>query len=80
MTPWQNVTYNLSPGNHTLLWKYAKDPNLANGLDSAWVDQIRINRYGPTYLVNGHIGIDVPVPQFPLDVKGYVQSHGYCIS
>ncbi len=76
---WEKVTYNLSPWIHTLSWKYSKDQSLANGLDSAWIDQILIERYGPTYLVWGHIGVGIPVPKYPLDVEWYIQSHGYCI-
>ncbi len=79
-TGWEKMTYNISSGNHTLKWIYSKDANIANWLDSAWLDQVRFYRYGPTYLVWGHIGINVPAPAYPLDVEGYIQSHGYCIS
>ena len=80
ITPWTKVTYNLSPWVHTLKWKYEKDGAFANGADAVWIDQINIRRYGPTYFVWGHIGVGIPTPQFPLDVEGYIQSHGYCIT
>lgn len=80
VTNWELATLNLSPGMHTLKWVFSKDPVLANGQDAGWIDEVRIHKYGPTYLIGGHIGVGIPIPKYPLDVEGYVQSHGYCIT
>jgi hypothetical protein len=36
---WQQRSYLLSSGSHTLQWRYSKDPSGSDGQDSAWVDQ-----------------------------------------
>jgi len=42
ITDWEEFTHYLSPGQHTLLWKYSKDFSDREGLDTAWIDQISI--------------------------------------
>jgi alpha-tubulin suppressor-like RCC1 family protein len=37
---WQQLSYAIPSGNHTLVWRYFKDPNGSAGQDAAWVDQI----------------------------------------
>lgn len=37
---WQRITFNLSPGSHTLRWTYSKDSSLVGGDDTAWLDGI----------------------------------------
>ena len=37
---WQQQTYPLAAGPHTLRWRYAKDANLTVGSDAGWVDQL----------------------------------------
>ena len=36
---WQMQVYGLSPGLHTLLWDYSKDPDTSMGMDAGWVAQ-----------------------------------------
>jgi murein tripeptide amidase MpaA len=38
--PWQEASFALSAGNHTLSWVFAKDGSVANGSDCAWIDAI----------------------------------------
>ena len=40
--PWQEVRLPLADGEHSLRWSYEKDENLSDGLDTAWLDYIRI--------------------------------------
>ncbi len=37
---WQQLTFNLSAGPHTLAWAYVKDGSLSTGSDAAWLDQV----------------------------------------
>lgn len=37
---WQNQSYELGPGDHDLLWLYAKDGSGVQGQDAAWLDQV----------------------------------------
>ncbi len=39
---WKEFAYYLSPGQHTLLWKYTKDFSDQEGMDTAWIDHITI--------------------------------------
>ncbi|HTZ22100.1 MAG TPA: immunoglobulin domain-containing protein [Opitutaceae bacterium] len=43
---WQQKTYTLTSGSHTLKWIYAKDISYSVGSDCGWVDQVVIA--GPT--------------------------------
>ena len=37
---WSRCVYNISPGTHTLNWRYQKDGSIAQGADAGWVDQV----------------------------------------
>jgi hypothetical protein len=37
---WQQKSYPLTAGSHTLKWEYAKDASGAGGIDAAWVDEV----------------------------------------
>ncbi|OYT15859.1 MAG: hypothetical protein B7C24_10800 [Bacteroidetes bacterium 4572_77] len=37
---WGLAEYEVSPGDHTLTWTYAKDGSVDNGSDCAWIDYI----------------------------------------
>ncbi|MCH7556097.1 MAG: hypothetical protein IIB56_01425 [Planctomycetes bacterium] len=37
---WQQMTYTLSLGSHTLEWRYTKDPYVSSGSDCGWVDKL----------------------------------------
>ncbi len=38
--PWSKVTYSVSEGVHSFMWKYKKDYSISSGSDKAWVDYI----------------------------------------
>lgn len=38
---WADITVNIAPGVHTLVWKYTKDATLAAGADAVWIDNLR---------------------------------------
>ena len=40
---WTHLTFDLTSGAHTLIWRYQKDVSKALGADAGWVDQITIN-------------------------------------
>jgi hypothetical protein len=37
---WQQKTYTISSGSHTLLWRYFKDGSVNSGNDCGWVDKV----------------------------------------
>jgi alpha-tubulin suppressor-like RCC1 family protein len=37
---WQQKTFYLIPGTHTLTWSYSKNATINNGSDAAWLDQV----------------------------------------
>jgi hypothetical protein len=37
---WQQKTYSVSSGSHTIKWVYAKDGSVSSGSDVGWVDQV----------------------------------------
>ena len=37
---WQQQTYSIAPGSHTLRWNYYKDGSLDDGLDAGFLDQV----------------------------------------
>ncbi len=37
---WQEVSYNVTDGNHTFKWEYSKDYSVSEGDDCAWIDYI----------------------------------------
>ena len=38
--PWGVVSYAISAGVHTVMWEYVKDASVAEGSDTAWVDDV----------------------------------------
>ena len=47
-TSWEQKTYTLASGNHTLKWEYSKDVSVDRGSDCGWVDQVTILPKNPT--------------------------------
>jgi hypothetical protein len=45
---WAGYTFSLTSGNHTLEWRYTKDPNGAAGLDAAFIDNVNLPLVVPT--------------------------------
>jgi hypothetical protein len=39
---WSVVSFPLSAGTHTVSWRYAKDPTLSSGNDTAWIDSVSL--------------------------------------
>ena len=37
---WQQQTFAVANGSHTLKWTYAKDPSVSAGADAGWLDQV----------------------------------------
>ena len=37
---WQQITYSVASGNHTLAWNYTKNATINMGSDAAWLDQV----------------------------------------
>ncbi|MBN1337831.1 MAG: hypothetical protein JXA03_00830, partial [Bacteroidales bacterium] len=44
---WGEVSYPVTAGQHTFLWKYVKDANTIGGSDCAWIDYIVFPALGP---------------------------------
>jgi len=49
---WQQKSYNIGSGSHTLKWKYRKDGSLNSGSDAGWVDQVVWTLNTCTYTLN----------------------------
>jgi len=37
---WEQKTYSIPAGSHTLKWLYLKDPTVSDGQDAAWLDEV----------------------------------------
>jgi len=44
---WQEQTFAVDNGSHTLAWTYAKDPTVRAGADAAWLDQVTFTTNPP---------------------------------
>jgi N-acetylneuraminic acid mutarotase len=44
---WQIFTYKLSPGTHTLRWRYERNNNGSSGNYHGWVDDVKISSVNP---------------------------------
>jgi hypothetical protein len=44
---WGEVSFNVTAGQHTFKWSYAKDGGVISGSDRAWLDYITFPPYGP---------------------------------
>jgi len=53
---WQIMTETLSSGDHTLKWEYSKDASGSAGLDTAWLDEVKVTAAATTV---AHDGFDV---------------------
>ena len=47
---WLNPTFAVDAGTHILEWEYSKDVSTIEGLDRAWVDEVRFTGAGPVAL------------------------------
>ncbi len=45
---WRKITHRLNAGSNRLRWTYAKNNTGSAGLDTAWVDEIRLSSENPT--------------------------------
>ncbi|MBI5233424.1 MAG: hypothetical protein HY880_03640 [Deltaproteobacteria bacterium] len=48
---WQQKTYSISSGTHTLKWAYTKDSSVSMGSDAGWLDYVTFNS-GQTYILS----------------------------
>lgn len=39
---WSVVSFPISAGTHTLLWRYVKDGSVSSGSDAAWIDSVQL--------------------------------------
>lgn len=49
---WQQKTYWIGPGTHTVNWRYSKDGSVSSGSDTGWVDQIVRQSQTCIYTIN----------------------------
>ena len=45
---WQQASYSIGSGAHTLRWEYAKDVSLSGGVDRGWLDKVEFTSGTPT--------------------------------
>lgn len=55
--PWQEVRLPLADREHSLRWSYEKDENLSDGLDTAWLDYIRIEPSRKPLLIESPVSV-----------------------
>ena len=65
---WQEVSYDVSAGNHTFKWTYDKDYSMSSGSDCAWID----------YIVFPSGGGNAGTPEITIDT--YNHDFGNCAS
>ena len=41
-TPWGNYMFPLTSGDHTVEWRYARDPILGGGSNTVWIDNVNV--------------------------------------
>ena len=58
---WQEVSYDVTDGNHTFKWEYSKDVSDSSGSDCAWVD----------YIVFPTATVEVGDPVIAVDMTDY---------
>jgi hypothetical protein len=75
-TNWQEESYSLQPGNHSLRWSYVKDYSLSEGQDRGWVDYVRIVWPTPTVTPTGTPTPTAPPTATPTPVPGDVTGDG----
>ena len=46
--PWEQRSFQLNPGSHTLKWRYYKDADASDGSDCGWLDQVQLATLPPT--------------------------------
>ena len=44
---WSVVSFPISAGTHTLLWRYVKNGSVSSGSDAAWIDSVVLPASGP---------------------------------
>ncbi|MDD5491266.1 MAG: BACON domain-containing carbohydrate-binding protein [bacterium] len=57
--PWEKVAYFVSAGAHNFTWIYYKDSSVSSGSDTAWVDNVKIQKY-PTFFNGFESGVLAP--------------------
>lgn len=58
---WQPMTFAVGPGEHTILWLYAKTPSGTGGEDAAWLDQVE---WSPAAAISFGEALEVPDLEF----------------
>ncbi|UCE92535.1 MAG: PEF-CTERM sorting domain-containing protein [Methanobacteriota archaeon] len=68
---WEEVTFAIGPGSHTLLWNYSKDPSADSLQDTAWIDSLSVVAPIPAFSLEQSYEVvyDVPLTVTPLDVS-----------
>ncbi|MFZ5483236.1 MAG: S8 family serine peptidase [Pseudomonadota bacterium] len=41
-TAWTKVSFPITSGDHTMLWRYVKNGSVASGSDAVWIDAVRL--------------------------------------
>jgi hypothetical protein len=74
---WQQKTYTVTSGSHTLKWTYAKDYSVSSGSDCGWVDKLELSSGGSTDPIAE--AVDAPSLTFTLsgDENWYVTTSDY---
>lgn len=49
---WMRVSFPISSGRHTFVWRYLKDFSVAEGDDCAWIDNIELPNFSSSILKN----------------------------
>ena len=46
---WSEISFPITPGTHTLSWRYTKDYSVNSGSDCVWIDDICLSNYNDGY-------------------------------
>ena len=78
---WEEVTFDVTPGQHTFKWTYAKDYSVTNGSDCGWIDDIKLP---PTHVVTpiqsvSNLEATAEGHEVMLTWRGYASATNYVI-
>ena len=67
---WNQQTFNIAAGSHTLRWRYVKDIGISSGQDRGWVDQVSFVQTGGVLPPTLGSATNLPGGSFKFEVTG----------
>ena len=76
---WEQLSFALGSGTHTLVWTYSKDSSMSSLQDTAWIDSLTVSAPMPSFSLEPSYGASYGTPLLvtPLDVHNPVGGDMY---